>query len=326
MSTAFEQALSAFAPQLPLVVAYSGGADSTALLLACARKWPGQVRAAHVHHGMQAVADEFAAHCQRVCASLDIPLALRRVDARPAPGDSPEDRARRLRYDALTAMAVEDFGTAARAQAGASVAIAQHADDQAETVLLALTRGAGLAGLSAMPALWQRTHGKALVTLHRPLLRVPASDIRAWLATRSASFIEDPSNRNQALTRNRIRARLLPALDASFPAFRETFARTAAHAAQAQALLLEIAVEDLARVGQPPAIDALRALSRARLANLLRHWLMSAHGQSASAAQLGELLDQLAACSTRGHDIAIKVGAGHVRRDGARLDWLPTPR
>jgi tRNA(Ile)-lysidine synthase len=326
MTLAFEQALLCFEPELPLVVAYSGGADSTALLLACAHKWPGQVRAAHVHHGLQAAADGFAEHCQRVCASLDIPLALRRVDARPAPGDSPEDAARRLRYGALTAMAVEDFGATAKARATASIAIAQHADDQAETLLLALSRGAGLAGLAAMPALWQRSHGAATITLHRPLLQVPASDIRTWLAVRAASFIEDPSNTNQALTRNRIRARLLPVLDASFPAFRETFARTAAHAAQAQQLLLEIAVEDLARIGQPPAIDALRALSRARSANLLRHWLRSAHGQSASAAQLDELLDQVAACSTRGHGIAIKVGTGHVRRAGARLDWLPTAR
>ncbi len=325
MTTAFEQALQGFEPGLPLVVAYSGGADSTALLLACAGKWSGQVFAAHVHHGLQEAADVFAEHCRLVCVGLNIPFAMRRVDARHAKGSSPEDAARRARYRALAAMAVQDFGGAALIEGKASMAIAQHADDQAETVLLALTRGAGLAGLAAMPARWQLAHGNASITLHRPLLRVRAADVRAWLAQQGGTFIEDPTNTDETLTRNRIRARLLPAFDASFPAFRETLARTAAHAAQAQALLVEIAAQDLTHVGLPPAIGKLRALSRARQANLLRHWLKSAHGQSASAAQLDELQGQLQACTTRGHGIDIKVGDGHVRRDGARLDWLPTP-
>ena len=126
---------------------------------------------------------------------------------------------------------------------------------------------------------------------------------------------------DERYTRNRIRAQLLPALQATFPAFRETFARSAANAAQVDGLLQEIAQQDLAGVGTPPQITALQGLSRARQANVLRHWLRSAHHTTPAAAQLGELLDQLAACTTRGHRIHIKVGRGFVVRAGQHLDW-----
>ena len=172
-----------------------------------------------------------------------------------------------------------------------------------------------------MPAQWQRSHCGVQLAMHRPLLQVRAGDVRAWLLAQGASFVEDPSNTDQGFTRNRIRARLLPVLDECFPAFRDTMARSAAHAAQAQQLLLEVAVQDLAAIGLPLGINKVRAFSRARQANLLRHWLKSEHGQSASAAQLDELLDQLQACGTRGHGIDIKVGTGHVRRIGKQVDW-----
>jgi 3-hydroxybutyryl-CoA dehydrogenase len=96
-----EQALAGFSPGLPFAVAFSGGADSTALLLACARRWPGQVRAVHIHHGLQAAADGFEAHCQALCLALGVPLAVRRVQAGHTPGQSPEDAARQARYAAL---------------------------------------------------------------------------------------------------------------------------------------------------------------------------------------------------------------------------------
>ncbi|HYF17527.1 MAG TPA: ATP-binding protein, partial [Ramlibacter sp.] len=99
--------LLALNPDLPLAVAYSGGADSTALLHAAAARWPGQVRALHVHHGLQEAADGFQAQCERTCASLAVPLHVCRVDARPAPGESPEDAARVARYRALASAARE---------------------------------------------------------------------------------------------------------------------------------------------------------------------------------------------------------------------------
>lgn len=311
--TTVDDALRVFSPQLPLAVAYSGGADSTALLLACADKWPGQVRAVHVHHGLQAAADGFASHCEAVCAQLHVPLRVVRVMARHAPGDSPEDAARKARYEAFRALAHEDWGQTAIK----SIALAQHADDQVETLLLALSRGAGLPGLSAMPAHWQRDG----LDYHRPLLQVPAPEIRAWLARRGAAFIEDPSNTDERFTRNRIRARLLPALAQAFPQFRETFARSARHAAQAQAVLLEVAREDLQLLGSPPEIRALQLLSGPRQANVLRHWLLDAHQATPSTAQLDQLLAQVAACNTRGHRIHLKVANGHVTRAGAHLHY-----
>lgn len=313
VTQAFDAAMQAFAPALPLAVGLSGGADSTALLLACARRWPGQVQAIHVHHGLQAAADGFEQHCTGLCQDLGVPLWVERVDARHAPGQSPEDAARQARYKAFEAVALASKARVAIQ----SIALAQHADDQVETLLLALSRGAGVAGLAAMPARWER----AGVVWHRPLLRVASADVRSWLRLQDQSWVEDPTNADQRYTRNRIRAQLLPALEATFPAFRETFTRSAAHAAQSADLLQEIAQQDLAHVGTPPQITALQGLSRARQANVMRHWLRSAHHTTPAAAQLGELLDQLAACTTRGHRIHIKVGRGFVVRAGQHLDW-----
>lgn len=311
MTRSLAQALQEFQPGLPLAVAYSGGADSTALLLACAERWPGQVSAIHIHHGLQAAADGFELHCRELCARLGVPLQVQGVDARHAPGQSPEEAARSARYRALRQCA-EAADPPIR-----HIALAQHADDQVETLLLALSRGAGLPGLSAMPAQWEREG----IRYYRPLLEVSGDQLRQGLRERGASWIEDPTNADEQYTRNRIRARLLPALEAAFPQFRDTFARSAAHAAQAQRLLDQVAAEDLARVGLPPQIGQLRELSRERQANVLRHWLRGAHATAPSAAQLEELLDQLAACTTRGHGIRLKLGAGYVERQGQALTW-----
>lgn len=311
MTRTLAQALQDFQPGLPLAVAYSGGADSTALLLACAERWPGRVSAIHIHHGLQAAADGFESHCREVCARLGVPLQVQRVDARPAPGQSPEEAARSARYGALRQCA-EAHDPPIR-----HIALAQQADDQVETLLLALSRGAGLPGLSAMPAQWERDG----ICYYRPLLEVSGVELRQGLRERGASWVEDPTNADEQFTRNRIRARLLPALEETFPQFRDTFARSAAHAAQAQRLLDGLAAEDLARVGAPPQILALQQLSRERQANALRAWLRSSHATAPSAAQLQELLDQVGACTTRGHRIHLKVGSGFVERQGPVLTW-----
>ena len=310
-----QEALSAFSPGLPLAVAFSGGADSTALLVACAEKWPGQVVAIHIHHGLQAAADDFEQHCLALCASLNVPLLVERVAARHVPGESPEDAARKARYGAFSALAQREWpGLAIK-----NIAIAQHADDQIETMLLALSRGAGLPGLAAMPAQWSRDG----ICYHRPLLQVPGASLRDWLSQRGLAWIEDPTNTDERFTRNRIRARLLPALHEAFPQFRKTFARSARHAAQAQELLLEVALQDLALIGSPPVIKSLQSLSRPRQANVLRAWLRHCHA-TPSAAQLEQLLLQVAACRTRGHQIHLKVAAGHVTRQGSLLDYAPS--
>ena len=313
MTQSFDAAIAAFTPPLPLAVALSGGADSTALLLACAQRWPGQVHAIHVHHGLQSAADGFVAHCEALCARLQVPLTVCRVDARHAAGQSPEDAARQSRYAALADAALQAWP----GRPMAAVALAQHADDQVETLLLALSRGAGVAGLAAMPAQWQRLG----LTWLRPLLQVEGAALRAWLVAREQGWIEDPTNTDQRFTRNRIRAQLLPQLQAAFPQFRDTFARSSRHCAQAAELLQEVAEADLALVGNPPRIAALQALSRARQGNVLRHWLRVAHATTPAAAQLEALLRQVAACTTRGHQIHLKLGRGFVVRTGELLGW-----
>jgi tRNA(Ile)-lysidine synthase len=293
----------------PFAVALSGGADSTALLLACATRWPDRVHAVHVHHGLQTAADGFEAHCVALCERLNVPLVVQRVNAAHATGESPENAARQARYRAFAdALQIHWDGQVK------DMALAQHADDQVETLLLALSRGAGLPGLASMPALAERHE----VTYHRPWLDVPGQVLRDALQAAAETWVEDPTNRDIRFTRNRIRAELLPVIEQVFPSFRQTFARSASHAAQAQTLLQELAEQDLLQVGNPPRIKDLQQLSEARQSNVLRHWLALAHSQ-ASAAQLQALLVQVKACTTRGHRIDLKVGRGFVRRDGAVL-------
>ena len=306
-----------FQPSLPFAVAFSGGADSTALLLACVQQWPGQVRAIHIHHGLQDAADQFAKHCQQLCDQLQVPLVQCKVNAKHEAGQSPEDAARKARYAALS----DAVHAHPVLQGVKDVAVAQHADDQVETLLLALSRGAGLPGLASMPAQWTR----AGLTWHRPFLNLPGGRLREYLQQAQVGWVEDPTNTDEQFTRNRIRAHLLPALDRAFPQFRETFARSASHAAEAQEILNEVAEADLQTVLENglPSIKALQNLSPARQALVLRFWFKAAFQTTPSTVQMTELLSQIAACTTRGHQLHLKIGRGHVRRDGAVLTWSP---
>jgi tRNA(Ile)-lysidine synthase len=302
-------------PNLPdpakVAVAYSAGADSTALLLAAQERWPGRVSAIHIHHGLQSAADGFERTACDVCAQYGIGLTALRVDAAYAAGQSPEDAARRARYAALAAVG--------REQGVDAVLLGQHADDQAETVLLALSRGAGVPGLAGMAARFERDG----MVFGRPLLGLTAQSLRDWLLAEGQAFVDDPTNSDPRYTRNRIRAVLSPAWQSCFPGYREALARSARHAAQAQALLEEVAGQDLTATGEPPNIPTLQELSRARQANALRLWLKRCAGNAPSEAQLDELLDQIDACRTRGHRLHIRVAAGVVVRDRDRLRYEP---
>ena len=316
MTLTVDAAIAEFDPALPLAVAFSGGADSCALLKACVERWPGAVRAIHVHHGLQEAADGFERHCRDCCEQWHVPLAVAHVDARHRVGESPEAAARNVRYRALLKEA-QHMSPGAPVR---TIALAHHADDQIETLMLALSRGAGLPGLAGMAPSWHR-EGMAW---ERPLLAVARADIEVWLRQRGVEWVDDPTNLDTRYTRNRIREHVLPALAILTPAWRDTLARSARHAAQAQALLDEIAREDLLALGSSPQIRLLRQYSRPRLANVLRAWLRQC-GAWASTAQLEALMHQLLACATRGHRIHLKVGAGHVVREGEVLHWLPSP-
>lgn len=338
MSITVEQALQVFNPPLPLLVGYSAGADSTALLLACSKKWPGQVQAVHIHHGLQEAADDFVKKAKVFCQHLQVPLHLVYLNAKHGTGQSPEEVARRKRYQAIDQVVQE--------QKIASVALAQHLDDQVETFLLALSRGAGLPGLSAMPKSWLRpltnantseqtltptltllnpcpanTVSVETIPFFRPFLNTSKQFILHYLLEQQTDFIEDPSNTDLQFTRNKIRHVVTPALEQAFPQYRETFQRSIEHIAQAQRLLEELAQEDLLLVGVPPNIRKLQRLSPDRLANVLRYWLKKQFRASPSTVQLDELMRQIARCTTRGHQIHIKIANGYLERSGEVLHW-----
>ncbi|WP_207283718.1 tRNA lysidine(34) synthetase TilS [Pseudomonas sp. FW300-N2F2] len=252
-------------------IAFSGGLDSTVLLhllatLSQHHALPA-LSAIHVHHGLQAVAEAWPDHCRSVCAALGVPLDVVNVQVRP--GASIERAAREARYGAFVA-----------ALHGNEVLLtAQHRDDQAETLLFRLLRGAGVRGLAAMPR--QRPLG--LGHLLRPLLEVSRAELQAYATQQGLSWIDDPSNDDHRYARNYLRQRVFPVLAAHWPQASATLARSAAHMGEAQGLLDDLARIDLSQAVTPGAFDwlglpslvlaPLRALSPARQRNALSHWL-----------------------------------------------------
>lgn len=266
-----------------VAVATSGGRDSTALLHATVQAAAGlglRVVALHVHHGLQPEADAWLAQVRGQCArwaraGKPVSFLFRRLFGQPAVGQSVEAWARAGRYRALAEMARE---------AGAScVLLAHHRRDQAETVLLQALRGAGPAGLAAMP----RAATRQGVTWLRPWLDQPAAAIDHYIARWRLTHVEDPSNRDRRYARNRLRHGVWPALLAAFPEAEQALVHAAGQAALAAQVQAEIAAEDLRQLAQPHAsladeappvlhLSAWLALSPARRAGVLRLWL-SAH-------------------------------------------------
>jgi tRNA(Ile)-lysidine synthase len=293
-----------------VAVALSGGADSTALLLAAQGAYPGRVRAIHVNHQIQSAATAFEQQCQQMCAQRGIPLHVVRINVERGPRQSLEAQARVARYRALA--------QAAQEQGIATILLAQHAQDQLETVLIALSRGAGLPGLSGMAPTFKR-HGVQFV---RPILHVNDADLRQWLDDEGVGYIHDPSNDDQQFIRNRIRHQVSPALAAALPQMAAAAARSAQHIAQAQRLLNDLAAIDSQHTGIPPQIKPLQTLPAERQSNVLRWWLAQTPDATPSSAQLSALMSQVSACTTRGHRIHLKVGSGHVVREGAHLSFV----
>lgn len=244
-----------------LVVAYSGGLDSSVLLDALATRARARLLAVHVHHGLQALADDWAGHCEHRCAELGVAFELRRVSVDPKAEAGPEGAAREARYAALRALM----------QPGDLLATAHHRDDQAETVLLRLLRGTGVDGLTAMRPLLPFGPGQ----LWRPLLGLPRAALRAHAEARGLRWIEDPHNDDPRYARSRLRRTVMPLLRAGWPQAEASLARTAQLAAEAGELLRELAEQDLAQVAEGGAlrVPALLALGAARRHLLLRHWL-----------------------------------------------------
>ena len=243
-------------PMRHLWVAFSGGADSLALLHALSalreRLVPTTIGAVHVHHGLHEHADAWVNDCRRMCARLDVPLEVLRVDATAERGESPEAAARRARYRALAALLETREG----------VCTAHHRRDQAETLLLQLVRGAGPAGLAAMPALAALGKG----WLVRPLLDWSPNDLREYLQCHAIEWSEDPSNADRRFDRNYLRHEIVPRLENRWPGVQRTLARAAAHQADSAAIADELAGIDLARArGRHEGTLSTSALARRRL-------------------------------------------------------------
>jgi tRNA(Ile)-lysidine synthase len=253
-------------------VAYSGGVDSHVLLHAMAMLRPqlaaATLHAVHVNHGLNPDAAEWAAHAQSVSDDLDIPCHLFNLDATHQKGESPEAAARNARYQVFSQLIEE----------GDVLLTAHHREDQAETLLLQLVRGAGPHGLAAMPVMTAFSNGH----LARPLLAVEQALINQYAQEKRLDWIEDPSNQDRGFERNYLRHEIMPTLQAHWPAISRTVSRSAAHCAEAAGLLDELATEDLKRCAQwqsgnplPTQISLLflQQLAPQRRRNLLRFWI-----------------------------------------------------
>ncbi|WP_060510062.1 tRNA lysidine(34) synthetase TilS [Pseudomonas sp. NBRC 111124] len=252
-------------------LAFSGGLDSTVLLHLLANHARNHqappLRALHVHHGLQPAADAWPAHCQTICDKLGIDLQV--IHVQVTPGASLEQAARDARYAALAKV----LGP------GDILFTAQHRDDQAETLLLRLLRGAGLRGLTAMPG--QRPLGPG--SLVRPLLGTSRKQLHDYARANELVWIEDPTNVETAFDRNYLRAEVFPPLQQRWPQASQNIARCAEHLGEALGLLDELAQGDLAEAGEGaapgwaalPSLDlaVLIRLSPARQRNALQYWL-----------------------------------------------------
>ncbi|MEN0107520.1 MAG: tRNA lysidine(34) synthetase TilS, partial [Pseudomonas sp.] len=298
-------------------IALSGGLDSTVLLHLLASLGRTEhlppLSAIHIHHGLQAAADGWPAHCQALCAGLDMPLQVIKVQV--APGASLERAAREARYQAFAQVLGQ----------GEVVLTAQHRDDQAETLLFRLLRGAGVRGLAGIPP--SRSLGQGHVV--RPLLDCSRAELLAYANQHGLQWVEDPSNSDARYARNHLRNQVFPQLAAHWPQATQTLARSAAHLREAQGLLDDLAELDLAPARTPspfnwlalPSLEMqpLLGLAPERQRNALRHWL--------AAFTLLPDSDHWAGWETL-RDAAgdakpiWRLAEGELRREGGRLWWL----
>ncbi len=256
-----------------IAVAYSGGLDSS-VLLHLAHRFAVEngcaLFAFHVHHGLNPFADDWLAHCEKECKRLGVSFNGRRVKIDRENGDGIEAEAREKRYFAL--------GEMCREHDIPLLLTAHHEDDQVETVLLQLMRGAGVAGLSGMEASSRSPEllGDEKLVLGRPLLSVSRKGLASWLMEAGISHIDDDSNDDITYTRNAIRHRLVPVLEDLFPGFQKRLTRTAQHAGSAQRLLEGMARKDLETCASGENkldLEKMRSLNQDRIDNLLRYWL-----------------------------------------------------
>lgn len=279
--------------------------------------------ALHVHHGLSPHADAWADFCAAFCRSLAVPLNIVRVEVPRDSGEGLEAAARRGRYRAFASVDAD------------WLALAHHRDDQAETALLNLLRGAGVAGAAGMPALraLRITGGApekgdrkaAAIALIRPLLAVPRAAIERYAAAYGLHWVDDESNDSRRFRRNFLRHEILPALEKPFPGARQALARAAGHFAEAADLLAQLAQIDADAARLPSGRVGLAAFNRlppARARNLLRHLWAEAGFRLPEARWLEEACRQLADCAP-GAETCVTTAEGELRVYRGELYCLP---
>ncbi len=303
-----------FLPCTHLLVGLSGGVDSVVLLhhlhqLSSRFDW--QLSALHVHHGISPNADAWADFCAAFCATLGVKLHIERVNIAPLRAEHGVEAAARQLRRAAFARYECDF-----------VALAHHADDQAETVLLQLLRGAGVRGASAMGDGGKGEEGRAKGRIVRPLLTTSRADILEYARAHQLRWIEDESNQDDHYPRNFLRQHITPKLAEKFPAYRQTLARSAQHFAEASQLLDELAQLDAGETSTTLAITRLQTLNPARAKNLLRYFLDQHGAPMPQTVQLDEMLHQLLT-ARQDAAVCVKYGDWQVRRYQGNIYTLP---
>ncbi|WP_312759299.1 tRNA lysidine(34) synthetase TilS [Pantoea brenneri] len=302
-------------PDAALVVAFSGGLDST-VLLHQAWRWQqlhspqSRLRALHVHHGLSPNADRWAAHCLALCQQWQLACEVLRVrvDGRDS---GIEAAARTARYQALSAAL----------QPGETLLTAQHLDDQCETLLLALKRGSGPAGLAAMP----QSRSLGAHRLLRPLLNHSRQALEQYARTHQLVWVEDESNQDLRYDRNFLRQRLLPELSQRWPHFAEATARSAALCSEQEQLLDELLAEQLSALIQPDGslhFPPLLTMSEVRVNALLRRWIAGQGGAMPSRDALNRIRNEVMA-SREDAQPRLQFGQAELRRYRQQLYWLP---
>jgi tRNA(Ile)-lysidine synthase len=297
-------------------VAYSGGVDSHVLLHALCRlreKTSWTVGAIHIDHGLHSQSASWAAHCQRVCDALEVTCIVERIQILPRQGEGVEGVARRRRYASL----------ARHIGRGEVMFTAHHLDDQAETVLLQLLRGAGVRGLAGIAEVKTFAGGRLL----RPLLGFTRDELLDYAQRHELKWVEDSSNRDTRHSRNFVRHEVLPLLERRWPAARRLIARAGEHASQASEVLDAVAASDLAKATyiDPDALSvpALMCLAAPRRDNLIRYWIRR-RGFAAPSALLLRGIAQAVESTPRSQQATVTWPGVEVRRYRDAL-WVMRP-